>query len=109
MSADRGTSPQGLRMGVKTGGHLRLRALAGIWTGAVVVRGPTLTWSADIHKFIRPHRVDEVTQVFVVKVARQEAWHVDLNKCKTALLENNELLDIFLGTSYKGFLVTFMH
>lgn len=95
---------------VKVGGHLSLRDLAGIRTRAVVVRRPALTRSADIHKLIRPHRVDEVTQVFVVKVARQEAWHVDLNKCKAGrtLLENNELPDVFPSTSHKDLFLTFM-
>lgn len=65
------------------GGHLSLSGLADIRTWAVIVHRPALT--ADIHKLIRPHGVDEVTQVFVVKVARQKTWHVDLNKGK----ENN--------------------
>lgn len=66
-------------VGQRWGRHLRLRALAGVGAGAAVVDRAGLTWSADMHKLIRPHRVDEVTQVFVVKVAREEAWQVDLN------------------------------
>lgn len=102
MSGDRGRSPRGLKMR----GHLSVRALAGIRAGAVVVSRPALTRSADIHELICPHRVDEVTQVFVVKVARQETRHVDLNKCKTQL-ENNELPDIFSDKLQRLFL-TFM-
>lgn len=103
MSADIPAGTEGV-------GHLSVRTLADIWTWAVVVHRSALTWSADIHKLIGPHWIDEVTQVFVVKVAGQETWHVDLNECKAGwtLGEINELSDIFLGTSYRDSLLTFM-
>ena len=59
------------------GGYLSLGALGG--GPSVPVRGAPLTrWSAGAHELVGPHRVDEVAQVFVVKVTGQEAGHVDL-------------------------------
>lgn len=44
-----------------------------------------------MHKLVCAHRVDEVAQVFVVEVAGEEAWQVDLNadRCKVKLSERS--------------------
>lgn len=95
VSRQRARLQGGGRWGVRA--HLRLRTLAGIRTRALVVRRPALALGADIHKLIRSHRVDEVTQVLVVKVARQEAGHVDLKRCNMeGKMENNEIPAVFL-------------
>lgn len=72
----RPTGPDNLAY--RWGHHLRLGALAGVRTGPAVVGWAGLTCSTDVHKLVCPHRVDEVAQVFVVKVAGEEAWQVDL-------------------------------
>lgn len=61
--------------------YLGLRPLGSIGA-AVIIWGHALTGSAGQHKLIRSDRVDKVTQILVVKVTRQEAWHVDLREEK---------------------------
>lgn len=78
MSADREHPCRGRERRAKgERAHLSLR------TRALIVRRPALALAASIHKLIPSDRIDEVTQVFVVKVAGQEAGHVDLKRCKT--------------------------
>lgn len=57
--------------------YLGLRPVCGVCAAVAFCRG-TLTRRACVHKLIRPNTVDKVIQVLVVKVTRQETWHVDL-------------------------------
>lgn len=72
--------------------HLGLWPFRDAWV-AVDFLGPALVRSVGIssNELVHPYRVNKVTQILVVKVAWQEAWHVNLRLRKQENFSRNFL------------------